>query len=494
MTNRTEKGAFITLDFSGTEKRFADIYELREFMQSQRDDWLWLEVAAWKDDNLKQVWEPFGRVFRQINPFIASYETNLRHRFPNTGLIKNFRKQAQAAIDQGFILAEAPNAHFILDLKDKRSPQIAGYALDFLNKTVANNPAAREGAYWGMQHFQRPIRDPVETRQKSLSAIESALLDRFEKQHKDIEENNEQLIKGTTELQEKPDLLAKKAVEQATRRLKVIERQMTKQARAFENQAVELTGDFENKVTEQTRIFENRTIRQETAFENQRVKQANVFERQTTEQANVFERQTTEQANVFERQIDKQASDSEKQITKQAEDFEIMLNEAKKKLTDFETTFRENIALQSPVAYWTQKRDHHQKVMWWMAASTAIFAIATGLIFIWAANVYLNVTFDEVKLSQIGVLLAISTLGVWLTRLSAKIFISNLHLRTDADERVTMIQTYLAFLAEGNGPKVDERQLILQTLFRPSTTGFIKDDGPTTPFNTLAPKTTSKKE
>ncbi|HDV5807106.1 TPA: hypothetical protein RJD87_002938, partial [Legionella pneumophila] len=84
----------------------------------------------------------------------------------------------------------------------------------------------------------------------------------------------------------------------------------------------------------------------------------------------------------------------------------------------------------------------------------------------------------NVPLWKLGIMIGISSFGVWITRLFAKIFIANLHLKTDADERVTMIQTYLALLREGNGPQNDERQLILQTLFRPSTTGFIKDDGP----------------
>ena len=54
---------------------------------------------------------------------------------------------------------------------------------------------------------------------------------------------------------------------------------------------------------------------------------------------------------------------------------------------------------------------------------------------------------------RIGVMLAISTFGIWVTRLSAKIFISDLYLHTDADERVTMIRTYLALLRESSGHK-----------------------------------------
>ena len=89
---------------------------------------------------------------------------------------------------------------------------------------------------------------------------------------------------------------------------------------------------------------------------------------------------------------------------------------------------------------------------------------------------------------HLSILLAISTSDVWLTRLSAKIFISNLHLRMDADERVTMFKSYFALLAEGSGMNDGDRQLILQTLFRPSSTGFIKDDGPTNPLGAVTAK------
>ena len=83
-------------------------------------------------------------------------------------------------------------------------------------------------------------------------------------------------------------------------------------------------------------------------------------------------------------------------------------------------------------------------------------------------------------------MLLISTLGVWLTRLSTKIFISSLHLGADAYERVTMIRTYIALLVEDKELEDDDRKLILQALFRPSSTGIFKDDGPTSIPETLA--------
>lgn len=182
------------------------------------------------------------------------------------------------------------------------------------------------------------------------------------------------------------------------------------------------------------------------------------------------------------------STQKEEQVTS----FTSKLEESEKTLSDIAKTYDEKLALQASVQYWSDKRASHTQVMRWVGAATLFLAALTGGGFIWAAHELLQAKASEVELWRLGVMLAISTFGIWVTRLSAKIFISNLHLRTDADERVTMIQTYLALLREGSGPKDEERQLILQTLFRPSTTGFIKDDGPSS-FHELVSNALSKK-
>ena len=172
--------------------------------------------------------------------------------------------------------------------------------------------------------------------------------------------------------------------------------------------------------------------------------------------------------------------EAEAQKAEQKESFEAEFKKVQEKIDDIERVHKENLALQSSFKYWDEKRIHHQSVMWKMAKVTASSAAAVTGIFVWVAYfLFEATTLSEVQLWKFGIMLAISSFGVWLIRLLSKIFISNLHLRTDADERVTMIKTYLALLLEGKGPKDDERQLILQTLFRPSSTGFIKEDGPT---------------
>ncbi len=166
--------------------------------------------------------------------------------------------------------------------------------------------------------------------------------------------------------------------------------------------------------------------------------------------------------------------------------FETEIEESKKRLKDIEHTYDEKLALQSSVKYWGDKRNHHQKIMFLTGGITLFLALVTIGAFLWVAFEFSEDTITQVSLWKLSIMLVISSFGVWITRLMAKIFISNLHLRTDSHERTTMIQTYLALLQEGKGPKDEERQLILQTLFRPSTTGFIKEDGPAGFYETIS--------
>ena len=51
-----------------------------------------------------------------------------------------------------------------------------------------------------------------------------------------------------------------------------------------------------------------------------------------------------------------------------------------------------------------------------------------------------------------------------------------MHLKEEAHEKETMILTYLALINEGAGLENEDRKLILEAIFRPSTNGLIKDE------------------
>jgi len=78
-------------------------------------------------------------------------------------------------------------------------------------------------------------------------------------------------------------------------------------------------------------------------------------------------------------------------------------------------------------------------------------------------------------------------------RILARMLLSNLHLREDALERVTMVNTYLSLSEGKQGLKDDDRKLILEMLFRPSTTGIVQDDATPPSLLTYISKASSGK-
>jgi hypothetical protein len=75
----------------------------------------------------------------------------------------------------------------------------------------------------------------------------------------------------------------------------------------------------------------------------------------------------------------------------------------------------------------------------------------------------------------VAVLIAAGLFGVSVVRIFCSPVLSNVHLHTDANDRVTMAQTFLALMRKGN-LKEEDRQLVLQVLFRPVASGLVKND------------------
>jgi len=142
-----------------------------------------------------------------------------------------------------------------------------------------------------------------------------------------------------------------------------------------------------------------------------------------------------------------------------------------------EASFREEIKLRGPRQYWADKKRRHQIVGWtWLTAFLIGCLASLVVLYLFGSAVV-----DRVSRLGSGVqaadwlLLAVPAIIVlWVLRLFHRQATTNLTLMTDADERVTMVETYLALQAEGKIEEV-ERPLVLQPLFRPNdATG---DDG-----------------
>lgn len=167
----------------------------------------------------------------------------------------------------------------------------------------------------------------------------------------------------------------------------------------------------------------------------------------------------------------------------QQEKFDTLIKDSETKLTDIQDTYDKKLSLQSSVTYWNNKYKKHLKFSCVFGIVTALSALAGVYCIKIQLNEVLKQAAETTKSSpnadylRIGMVIILATFVLWFVRILVRILLSHLHLGSDANERVTMIQTYLALLREGNSLQENEKQLILQTLFRPSSDGIVKDDG-----------------
>ncbi|MFL0670285.1 MAG: DUF6161 domain-containing protein [Erythrobacter sp.] len=171
-------------------------------------------------------------------------------------------------------------------------------------------------------------------------------------------------------------------------------------------------------------------------------------------------------------------------------------NEARSSIREVENTYKEYMKLRAPVEYWDTKATEHKNnriaafknlrsyfvVM--AIVLTALFAGAGTLIY----KISQGETTNPLSLYLVisGGLAALSTIAFWFGRLLTKLYLSEHHLQTDAEERAVMARTFLALINDGAANETD-KDIILAALFRATQDGIINDDGPPDlAFQTLA--------
>lgn len=91
-----------------------------------------------------------------------------------------------------------------------------------------------------------------------------------------------------------------------------------------------------------------------------------------------------------------------------------------------------------------------------------------------------------------GAALIVTLMSV-LLRLCLRQYNTRTYLHHDAEERVTMIKTYLALASEGKLTSEGDMKLVLDTLFRASQSGAIPDQTPATPIELIVKAITERK-
>jgi hypothetical protein len=161
-----------------------------------------------------------------------------------------------------------------------------------------------------------------------------------------------------------------------------------------------------------------------------------------------------------------------------ATDFKNIVENHKTEMENLRKTFREEIALRAPAEYWETKRQAHVSASKWTGVASLVGIV--GAFCLLSAQVH-----DILKLGPTGTpevwrvatLVLMGIFAIWAIRLVVRMFLSHLHLSTDAAERVVMVKTYLSLVEGRQLESKEDRQLILQALFRPTSDGIVKDEG-----------------
>lgn len=151
-------------------------------------------------------------------------------------------------------------------------------------------------------------------------------------------------------------------------------------------------------------------------------------------------------------------------------------------------TFERFMQLKAPVEYWKNKAANHavksNTALRNLAIYFGVFTVVLFLAFYGGAQFMLAHPADGQKPAPVALyvlvsagLAVFSTVGFWIGRLLTKLYLSEHHLKTDADERAVMTETYLA-LSETGAASDAEKHIILSALFRSTSDGIVKDDGP----------------
>jgi hypothetical protein len=163
-------------------------------------------------------------------------------------------------------------------------------------------------------------------------------------------------------------------------------------------------------------------------------------------------------------------------LAEQRESFESLLESVKSNFEEIRGHYENQLALQSPVGYWRSVKEGARKAALFWGAVFAVLVVALVILIAGEAPAIRDflATTERESLAVIFAV-AFSTVVIWALRMVARIFLSNYHRSVDAAERETMVKTFLALRREkhiGN----EELALVLAPIFRPGTTGLVKDD------------------
>jgi hypothetical protein len=158
-----------------------------------------------------------------------------------------------------------------------------------------------------------------------------------------------------------------------------------------------------------------------------------------------------------------------------SDDFAKLTTDTESKLLALEDTGVLKATTRDPAKFWAERKRYHKISFIVWAVILLLIAVAGGK----TISNFLDTLTDEdgvLDPRRIGFTLLVGSIVLFSMRIVTRITMSHLHLRTEAEERIVMFESYLSLLSQEQLGDKEDRSLVLNALFRPSTTGLIKED------------------
>lgn len=166
-----------------------------------------------------------------------------------------------------------------------------------------------------------------------------------------------------------------------------------------------------------------------------------------------------------------------------------LYREKAESLARIEETYTEHMRLKAPADYWIDKARAHKKASnLWLGALLLLLVLGLGTLSV-SYILYLYDWIEHFSKQNAGATVAVllglpALLFLTLVRVAHKSFRDEVRHAVDAEQRSTLVQTYLALTEDNDaGVQAGERLLALHALFRGSAQADGPDDTP--PINTL---------
>jgi len=168
------------------------------------------------------------------------------------------------------------------------------------------------------------------------------------------------------------------------------------------------------------------------------------------------------------------------------------LSESHQTVENAKKVYLSQVELAAAVTYWSEKKDIHgtsKKIGLGVLIFLLLLTAGSPLLVNWLVSLTelsdAPLILDLINpLTLITSVLVISLLSFTL-RLSSKHYSTQQHLYLEAEERKTMLKTYLALMNEGKLVEQEDRKVALDALFRPAQTGMVADTGNIVPTDSI---------